>query len=188
MTEKKELTTYSLDKPQQALDMAKILTEFIVERNLSTQIQGKQYINVEGWQFAGMLLGLRPLITELTDMSYEKEIVQNTYNQTEKKYEKRTTKISVMKYKAVVEVRSLKDDKVISIGIAYCTNLEPGKTNFQEYAIASMAQTRAIGKAYRNLLGFIVKAAGFEATPAEEMDFKNENETKNTDPNYIPFK
>jgi hypothetical protein len=32
-----------------------------------------------------------------------------------------------------------------------------------------MAQTRAIGKAYRNTFGFIAKAAGFEATPAEEM-------------------
>jgi hypothetical protein len=34
-----------------------------------------------------------------------------------------------------------------------------------------MAQTRAIGKAYRNLLAWLMKAAGFEATPAEEMDF-----------------
>ena len=34
-----------------------------------------------------------------------------------------------------------------------------------------MAQTRAEGKAYRLLLGWLMKAAGFEATPAEEMDF-----------------
>jgi hypothetical protein len=37
-----------------------------------------------------------------------------------------------------------------------------------------MAQTRAIGKAYRNLLAWLMKAAGFEATPAEEMDFAKE--------------
>jgi hypothetical protein len=42
-----------------------------------------------------------------------------------------------------------------------------------------MAQTRAIGKAYRNLLAWLMKAAGFEATPAEEMDFaKDETPTK----------
>jgi site-specific recombinase XerC len=43
-----------------------------------------------------------------------------------------------------------------------------------------MAQTRAIGKAYRNLLAWLMKAAGFEATPAEEMDFapKDEAPTK----------
>ncbi len=34
-----------------------------------------------------------------------------------------------------------------------------------------MAQTRAVGKAYRNILAWLMKAAGFEATPAEEMDF-----------------
>jgi hypothetical protein len=34
-----------------------------------------------------------------------------------------------------------------------------------------MAQTRAEGKAYRMLLSWLMKAAGFEATPAEEMDF-----------------
>ena len=33
-----------------------------------------------------------------------------------------------------------------------------------------MAQTRAVGKAYRNILSWIVKMAGYEATPAEEID------------------
>jgi hypothetical protein len=41
-----------------------------------------------------------------------------------------------------------------------------------------MAQTRAIGKAYRNLLAWLMKAAGFEATPAEEMDFAVETPKK----------
>lgn len=35
----------------------------------------------------------------------------------------------------------------------------------------SMAQTRAIGKAYRNILAWIIRAAGYEPTPAEEMDY-----------------
>jgi hypothetical protein len=34
-----------------------------------------------------------------------------------------------------------------------------------------MAQTRAIGKAYRNCLAWIIRAAGYEPTPAEEMDY-----------------
>jgi hypothetical protein len=41
-----------------------------------------------------------------------------------------------------------------------------------------MAQTRAIGKAYRNLLAWLMKAAGFEATPAEEMDFAKDEPKK----------
>jgi len=33
-----------------------------------------------------------------------------------------------------------------------------------------MSQTRSIGKAYRNLLAWLISAAGFQATPAEEME------------------
>jgi len=32
-----------------------------------------------------------------------------------------------------------------------------------------MAQTRAIGKAYRNVIGWVIKLAGYEGTPSEEM-------------------
>ena len=54
--------------------------------------------------------------------------------------------------------------------MAICTNKEPGKTNFDEYAVASMAQTRAVGKAFRLKIGWLLKIAGYETTPAEEMD------------------
>ena len=33
-----------------------------------------------------------------------------------------------------------------------------------------MAQTRAVGKAYRMKIGWLLKVAGYETTPAEEMD------------------
>jgi len=46
--------------------------------------------------------------------------------------------------------------------------------NISTDAICSMAQTRATGKAFRNILGWLMKAAGFAATPAEEMDFSKE--------------
>jgi hypothetical protein len=48
-----------------------------------------------------------------------------------------------------------------------------------------MAQTRAIGKAYRNLLAWLMKAAGFEATPAEEMDFAPKEETPTKKPKVV---
>jgi hypothetical protein len=71
----------------------------------------------------------------------------------------------------MVEVIRLTDSVVLSRGYAVCSNKENSKRRFDEYAIASMAQTRAVGKAYRNILAWLMKAAGFEATPAEEMDF-----------------
>ena len=45
-----------------------------------------------------------------------------------------------------------------------------------------MAQTRAVGKAFRNQLAWLMKAAGFEATPAEEMDFAVEEPKKPSKP------
>jgi hypothetical protein len=59
--------------------------------------------------------------------------------------------------------------KKLGYGFAVCSNKESLKRGFDEYAIASMAQTRGIAKAYRNLIGFIMMAAGYADTPAEEI-------------------
>ena len=50
---------------------------------------------------------------------------------------------------------------------AYCTRDDFPKKYF---SMASMAQTRALGKAYRMALSWIMKMAGFEATYAEDME------------------
>lgn len=139
----------SLTKPEQALQVASTLQAFVIERKLTANIQGKNYPLVEAWQFAGSQLGLIPVVKEVRNLSTDSEI----------------------KYEAFVEVLRLQDGLVMSRGYAVCSNKENSKRRFDEYAIASMAQTRAVGKAYRNILAFLMKAAGFEATPAEEMDF-----------------
>jgi ribosomal protein L3 len=131
------------------LQLASELSKLIKEKGLSSNIQGKQFVNVEGWQFAGASLGLMPIITSTQDLSNE----------------------TTIKYMATCEVRNINTGQLVATGIALCTNAEKTKRFFDEYAILSMAQTRAIGKAYRNLLAWLMKAAGFEATPAEEMDF-----------------
>jgi hypothetical protein len=64
---------------------------------------------------------------------------------------------------------NLKTGEIISRGFAVCSNKEGKKKSFDEYAVLSMAQTRAIGKAYRNVIGWTMKLAGYETTPAEEM-------------------
>lgn len=139
----------SLAKPQEALQVASTLQTFVNERKLTANIQGKNYPLVEAWQFAGSQLGLIPVVKEVKNLSTEDEL----------------------KYEAFVEVIRLNDGLVLSRGYAVCSNKENSKKRFDEYAIASMAQTRAVGKAYRNILAWLMKAAGFEATPAEEMDF-----------------
>jgi hypothetical protein len=73
------------------------------------------------------------------------------------------------KWRTDVEIVRIKDDKVVGFGSAICSNLEGKKKSFDEYAIMSMSQTRAIGKAYRNLIGWVMKLGGMESTPSEEM-------------------
>jgi hypothetical protein len=141
--------SYELINKDSMLQLASELSKLIKEKGLSSNIQGKQFVNVEGWQFAGASLGLMPIITSTQDLSNE----------------------TTIKYMATCEVRNITTGSVVAVGIALCTNAEKTKRYFDEYAILSMAQTRAIGKAYRNLLAWLMKAAGFEATPAEEMDF-----------------
>ena len=148
-TEKKTVESYDISNSSETLYLAQDLAKFIRENRLAMQIQGKDYVNVEGWQYAGARLGIFPIIEEVQRVPGDDEI----------------------KYQAHVKLINLKTDTVVGSGFAICSNRESGKKYYQEFAIASMAQTRAIGKAYRNILAWIIRAAGYEPTPAEEMDF-----------------
>jgi len=158
--------SYSLINKDSMLQLSNELSKLIKEKGLSSNIQGKQFVNVEGWQFCGASLGLMPIITETTDL-------------TRRGTEPGQVEI---KYMAKCEVRNINTGQLVATGIALCSNFERTKKGFDEYAILSMAQTRAIGKAYRNLLAWLMKAAGFEATPAEEMDFVHEEPKKTSKP------
>lgn len=139
---------FRLDNPNSLEDLSKKLATHINKHNLCKRIGDKNYVNVEGWQYAGGYLGIIPVITDTKDLSKDR-----TY-----------------KYWAKCELRNIHTDKIVGTGEAICTNQETRKKNFDEYAVFSMAQTRAIGKAYRNLLGWLMKVAGYEGTPAEEME------------------
>ena len=136
-----------LANPQDIMNFATELKSLIVDNKLYTNIKGKNYVNVEGWQIAGAFTGAIPIVEKVEDLSQGL-----TY-----------------KYRAEVSLRD-KDGNQVGYGVAICTNKEAGKKNFDEYAVASMAQTRAVGKAYRMKIGWLLKVAGYETTPAEEMD------------------
>lgn len=157
---------FDLINSDSMLNLSKDLAKLIKEKKLSSNIQGKEFVNVEGWQFAGASLGLMPIIIETIDL-------------TRRGTEPGQVEI---KYMAKCEVRNINTGQLVATGVAICSNFEHSKKRFDEYAILSMAQTRAIGKAYRNLLAWLMKAAGFEATPAEEMDFVHEETKKPSKP------
>ncbi|MBK3666165.1 hypothetical protein JJE66_33710 [Bradyrhizobium diazoefficiens] len=138
---------YELTQPRQMVDLATVLKKHIVDNRLYTTITGKNYAHVEGWQFAGGMLGMFPRVTGVENLSTDHET----------------------KWKADVEVVDLRTGAIISRGFAICSNKESKKKTFDEYAVLSMAQTRAIGKAYRNVIGWVMKLAGYEPTASEEM-------------------
>lgn len=137
--------SYEMGKPDEMVKMAETLRNYIAKQKLYTEIKGKAYAHVDAWQFAGFLTGLMPRIESVESIGTG----------------------AIVKWKAVAHI--YKDEKHVSTGIAICSSAESNKKGFDEYAILSMAQTRAIGKAYRNLIGWIIKLAGYESTPTEEM-------------------
>ena len=69
----------------------------------------------------------------------------------------------------------------IGAGEAQCLYTETKWSKRDDYALRGMAQTRAISRALRGPLGFVVQLAGFATTPADEMptadEVFHENET-----------
>lgn len=152
-TMSKEITitkTYDLAKPAEVVTMAGVLKTYIVKQGLYTNIKGKNYCQVDGWQFAGFLSGLNAMVDEPKDLSTDKEI------------------------KWSCSAKIYQGDRVVGSGYALCSSKEANKKGFDEFAVLSMAQTRAIGKAYRNKIGWIMKLAGYQSTPSEEMHKVNE--------------
>lgn len=156
MVKKAKVESYDISRSDETMHLAVDLAKFIKENKLYQNIQGKEFVNVEGWQYAGSRLGIFPVVEHVLNVSTDAE----------------------MKYEAKVNLLNVRSGHIVGAGFAICSNKENGKKYYQEFAIASMAQTRAIGKAYRNILAWIIRAAGYEPTPAEEMDYTSAPEVK----------
>jgi len=157
MGEVATIQSYSIQdvsNPERVMNLANTIKEYATENNLVETIKSKAYPMVEAWQYAGSLVGLFPMVVEVENISTETEI----------------------KYRAIVEVIERATGNVVGRGWAICSNKESRKKYFEEYAVCSMAQTRATGKAFRLLIGWIFKAAGYQPTPAEEMEEYNKTE------------
>lgn len=146
------VTVFGTDDPrgvvQRVVDIAEPLADFIRERSMSTKIQGRDYVLSEGWAFMGSMLGVFPVVMAVEDV--------------------RNPEGNLIGYEARVELRA-RDGSVVGAAIAECNRFENNWADRDDYALKSMAQTRAVGKAYRLSFGFVMKAAGYESTPAEEM-------------------
>jgi len=147
LSETVRLGTVQASSPQNVIELAKpiasALAGIINDRKLYTVINGKKYVQVDGWSTLGAMLGVLPI-------------------------EVRSEKIDGG-YESYVELKRTSDGMVIGGASAICTRDEKNWSSRDEYAIKSMATTRATGKAYRLAFSWIMNLAGYESTPAEEM-------------------
>lgn len=128
---------------QRARDIATVLAKIVNEKKLYKVISDRKYVQVEGWSTLGAMLGVLPL---------EKSVAQIENG-----------------YEAYVQLIRSKDGQVVGGASAICTRDEKNWHSRDEYAVRSMAITRATGKAYRLGFSWIMQLAGYEVTPAEEI-------------------
>lgn len=165
--EKKELPDYAILNPEipmtskigVATKVANALAPLVREQGLAVKGLNKkepekEYVMVEGWEVLGTFLGITP-VTKIID-----EIKDN--------------RDRIVGYKAVATLYQnpiIENDEIVGGTIIARAEATADKSGYQKelFAIGSMAQTRALGKAYRMGLSWIMKMAGFEPTFAEDM-------------------
>lgn len=145
-----QLGTISAGTPaalvQGATEAANALADVVRKAGLSVSIQGREFVRVEGWTTLATMLGViaREVSTEAREDG---------------------------SYVSTVELVRMSDGAVISRASAECGGPdEPMWQKRPPYARRSMAQTRATGKACRIAFSWIMSLAGYEGTPAEEME------------------
>ena len=131
---------------QDAQAKADMLYSVVEKQYLYQEIRGKKYLTLEAWELLGKFCNL----TATVEWVHPVELWESKG------------------FEARVEIKD-NEGKVVSTAESMCMNDEDtwkGKPMFQ---IKSMAQTRAMSKAYRMCLSFIVSLAGYAASPADEM-------------------
>lgn len=145
--EEVQLGTLSVSGPSEVIKrasaVARELANVINDRKLYKVINGRKFVQVEGWSTLGAMLGILPR---------ERQVA---------KFEGG--------WEAYVELVRASDGVIIGGASAICTRDEKNWGKRDEYAVRSMAITRATGKAFRLGFSWIMTLAGYEVTPAEEM-------------------
>jgi hypothetical protein len=146
-----EIAVFGSSRPTEivgrASEVANILVPIIEERKLYKMIGPKKHVFAEGWTAMLSLIGVFPVPEWSRRLEREDEIA----------------------YESRVVLKTL-SGQTVGAGEAICSSKERNWSNRDEYAIKSMSQTRATGKACRLPFSWIMILGGYEATPAEEMD------------------
>lgn len=141
-------------------EIARTLAGFVrsqgLARRYSRRADAREFVQVEGWQFLGSMLGL----------SVRVEWTRRTPD-----YQAPTaTSRGTGGWEARAQVIRVADGGEVGAAEMECLWSERNWADRDSYALRSMAETRAVSKALRLPLAFVMVLAGYAPTPAEEMD------------------
>jgi hypothetical protein len=132
----------------QMTQVAKTLEKVVRDQRLIVSIGSSEHVRVEGWTFLGSLLGVFPVVV------WTRPVLDESG--------------ATIGWEARCEART-RAGEIVGAAEAECLRSERTWGKRDDYALRSMAQTRAVSKALRLPLGFVMQLAGFNPTPAEEM-------------------
>jgi hypothetical protein len=139
---------FNTDEPDiilaKSVKAADLLLDVVRKKGLAVKIGQGEYLKVEAWTTLGAFVGL------FGHTEWSRQLPDGAG------------------WEAAVVVTN-PQGAVFGRAEAQCLRAERNWKNRDDFALRSMAQTRALGKALRMPLGFIAVLGGFEATPAEEM-------------------
>ena len=180
-----------------ATDAATRLSDVVHRQKMLTRINGKDHIQIEAWQTIGALTGVyasRGFVTELpwpTIAEWFDDVPEppgreprNTDTPEWKAWKHAILEWDAWElHSALLRARQLgraygykaeyfatKDGADVGWGESSCSRGETSKAAQEDFAIRSMAETRAQSRALGAPLKFVVKLAGYETTSAEELD------------------
>ena len=135
-------------------EMADALVRVVEQKKLYTMINGKKFLHVEAWQLLGRFCSLWGKIIE-------------------------SKPVELWNHHGFESTASIIDSTgaEISRANAVCMDDEPNWKNKSIFELKAMSQTRALSRAYRTSLSFIVSLAGYESGAAEEARASSSSQT-----------
>jgi hypothetical protein len=178
-----------------ATQAANALADVIKAKRLYKRIGQKDHVLIEGWQTLGTIVGVQaiadsgvrelpwPLLTQVDEpedpgaapregtAAYPRwQALEDIH--AEWRHHQATLRARDMgrAYGFAASFNAVKDGQVVGWGEGRATRAEKRWITAEDYAVASMAQTRGQSRTLRGCLGFVVSLAGYAPTPAEEAD------------------
>jgi hypothetical protein len=179
-----------------ATDAANEFMAVVKAKRMSRRIGDNDHIQIEAWQTIGALTGVLADDGEVTELPWpamepidheppppgpEPRRRESAEWQTWKDADTVHRAWALHRDMLAARARGLafgfkasfhatKNGNPVGWGEGRCTRGEASKVHQDDYALSSMAQTRGQSRALGAPLKFVVKLAGYETTPAEELD------------------